>query len=61
MLVYRAFENGVLSEGQIAKKLRTDRVSARLMLEQVAGVIDDFTDAGYVSLVCDFAAPLVTA
>jgi len=61
LLAYRAFENGLLSQGQLAKKLRTDRVGARIMLEQVAGAVDNFTDSGYVSLLFDFAAPLVNA
>jgi Zn-dependent peptidase ImmA (M78 family)/DNA-binding XRE family transcriptional regulator len=61
LLAHRAFESGLLSEGQLAKKLRTDRVGARLMLEKVAGVIDDHSEDGYVSFVCDFAAPLVNA
>ena len=59
LLAYRAFDSALVSEGRLAKMLRTDRVSARLMLEKVAGTIDSNTGGEYFPLMCDFAAPLV--
>ena len=59
LLAHRAFEHALVSEGQVAKILRLDRVSARLMLEKVAGTIDSDAGGEYVPLMCDFAAPLV--
>lgn len=41
------------------KILRANRVSARLVLEKVAGTIDSNTGGEYIPLMCDFAAPLV--
>ncbi len=61
LLASRAYRAERLSEGQLAKKLRVDRVSARMMMEEVEGVIDDQTGGEYFGLVCDFAEPLVNA
>jgi Zn-dependent peptidase ImmA (M78 family) len=59
VLAKRAYDAGLLSEGQLAKKLRTDRVTARLLLEKLETLIDEKTDSGYVALELDLAMPLV--
>ncbi|HYJ06798.1 MAG TPA: XRE family transcriptional regulator [Chthoniobacterales bacterium] len=61
LLARRAYEEGLISEGQLAKKLRQDRVSARLTIEKLNGLIDAHTESGYQPLVVDFAERLVTA
>ncbi|HWM25779.1 MAG TPA: XRE family transcriptional regulator [Chthoniobacterales bacterium] len=61
LLARRAYEEGLISEGQLAKKLRQDRLSARLTIEKLDGLIDAHTENGYQPLVVDFAERLVTA
>jgi Zn-dependent peptidase ImmA (M78 family)/transcriptional regulator with XRE-family HTH domain len=61
MLAKRAYDAGLLSEGQLAKKLRTDRVSARLMMERLETLIDYKTGSGYLPLELDLATRLVEA
>lgn len=59
LLAYRAFEHALVSEGRLAKLLRTDRVSARQMIERVAAAIDSDAGGEYLPVMCDFADPLV--
>ena len=59
MLAKRAYDAGLLSQGQLAKKLRTDRVSARQIVERMDNLIDDKTGSGYEPLELDLASPVV--
>ncbi len=62
ILAKRAYDAGLLSEGQLARKLRTDRVTARMMLEKLETLIDDKTGSGYVPVLeLDLGAPVLDA
>jgi len=54
-LAVMAYEKGELSEGQFARMLRTDRVSARERLEQVNRKVTAESDTGYESLDVELA------
>jgi Zn-dependent peptidase ImmA (M78 family)/transcriptional regulator with XRE-family HTH domain len=43
LLAKNAFEAGLISEGQLAKKLRTDRVTARVRMEELDDLIRENT------------------
>ncbi len=58
-LAKEAYEEGFLSEGQLGRKLRTDPVSARIMLEELDDRIDDKTGADYYRLHLDLAQPVL--
>jgi Zn-dependent peptidase ImmA (M78 family)/DNA-binding XRE family transcriptional regulator len=58
-LAKEAYEEGLLSEGQLARKLRADRVSARVMLEELDDRIEDKTGANYHQLHLDLAQPVL--
>ena len=58
-LAKEAYEEGLLSEGQLARKLRTDPVGARVMLEELDDWIDDKTGADYHRLHLDLAQPVL--
>jgi Zn-dependent peptidase ImmA (M78 family) len=51
----------LLTEGQLARKLRLDRVSARLELEALRQMADDSADDGFTPLELDPAEGLVSA
>jgi Zn-dependent peptidase ImmA (M78 family)/DNA-binding XRE family transcriptional regulator len=53
-----AWERELLSEGQLAKMLRSDRVSARILVEQISGRFNAEADTGYERLDLDLAQPL---
>jgi Zn-dependent peptidase ImmA (M78 family)/transcriptional regulator with XRE-family HTH domain len=57
-LAVMAFEEGDLTEGQLAKFLRKDRVSARILLEQIGQRLNTEGEAGYESLGLELAHPL---
>jgi Zn-dependent peptidase ImmA (M78 family)/transcriptional regulator with XRE-family HTH domain len=61
LLAQRAFQEGLISEGQLAKKLRTDRVSARSKVQNLDDLIDEHTENGYQPLVVDVAEKLIPA
>jgi Zn-dependent peptidase ImmA (M78 family)/transcriptional regulator with XRE-family HTH domain len=61
LLARRAYDEGLISEGQLAKKLRTDRVTARGMIENLDELIDEHTVNGYQPLVVDVAERLIPA
>ncbi len=48
-LAITAYEDGDLSEGQLAKLLRVDRVSARIMVEELTHRFNKELDSGYAS------------
>ncbi len=48
-LAITAYEDGHLSEGQLAKLLRVDRVSARMMVEDLTHRFNKELDSGYAS------------
>ncbi len=58
-LAKEAYEEGLLSEGQLARKLRTDPVGARVMLEELDDWIDDKTGTDYHRLHLDLAQPVL--
>jgi hypothetical protein len=43
LLAKSAFEAGLISEGQLAKKLRTDRVTARVRMEELDDLVRENT------------------
>ena len=57
-LAVMAYERGELSEGQFARLLRTDRVSARVLLEQMSRKVNAESDSGYESLDLELAHSL---
>lgn len=57
-LAVEAFRKGHLSEGQLAKSLRTDRVSARLQVEQLAKEIHLEDGGSFTPITPDLAQPL---
>jgi Zn-dependent peptidase ImmA (M78 family)/transcriptional regulator with XRE-family HTH domain len=57
-LAVMAFEQELLSEGQFAKMLRTDRVSARVILEQISGRVTAEEESGYTRLDLELAHSL---
>jgi Zn-dependent peptidase ImmA (M78 family)/transcriptional regulator with XRE-family HTH domain len=57
-LAVRAFRNSELSEGQLAKYLRTDRLSSRLILEDLQNRIHREFEGDFTELELDLAQPL---
>ncbi len=57
-LAVYAFNEGLLSEGQLARMLRTDRVSARVLVEDVTHRINTDTNGHFTDLQLDLALPL---
>ncbi len=59
-LAVMAYEKGELSEGQLARYLRTDRVSARLLTEEMTQDFSAEREGNYQELEFDLALPLNT-
>jgi Zn-dependent peptidase ImmA (M78 family)/DNA-binding XRE family transcriptional regulator len=57
-LAVRAYNEGQLSEGQLAKMLRTDRVSARVLVDEVNSRINTENEGEFKNLPLDLASPL---
>jgi Zn-dependent peptidase ImmA (M78 family)/DNA-binding XRE family transcriptional regulator len=57
-LAVSAFRNGDLSEGQLAKYLRTDRLSSRLTVEELQNRIHREFEGDFTELELDLAQPL---
>jgi Zn-dependent peptidase ImmA (M78 family) len=57
-LAVMAWEKELLSEGQLAKILRSDHVSARVLVEQISQRFNAEAESGYESLELDLAQPL---
>ena len=57
-LAVTAFRNGQLSEGQLAKYLRTDRLSARLAAEELHNRVHREFEGDFTELEVDLAQPL---
>ena len=57
-LAVMAYEEGKLSEGQVAKMLRTDRVSARLIVEEVKQQFSTQRDGSYEDIELDLGLTL---
>jgi len=57
-LAVMAWEKELLSEGQLAKILRSDRVSARVLVEQISRRFNAEAESGYENLELDLAQPL---
>jgi Zn-dependent peptidase ImmA (M78 family)/transcriptional regulator with XRE-family HTH domain len=57
-LAVHAYNEGMLSEGQLARMLRTDRVSARIFVEEVTHRINTERDGQFTDLQLDLALPL---
>jgi len=57
-LAVSAFRSGSLSEGQLAKYLRTDRLSSRLIVEELQDRIHREFEGDFTELVLDLAQPL---
>jgi Zn-dependent peptidase ImmA (M78 family)/DNA-binding XRE family transcriptional regulator len=58
-LAVTAFRSGELSEGQLAKYLRTDRLSARLTVEELQKRVQREFEGDFTELELDLAQPLV--
>jgi Zn-dependent peptidase ImmA (M78 family)/transcriptional regulator with XRE-family HTH domain len=58
LLAVTAFRNGQLSEGQLAKYLRTDRLSARLTVEDLQNRLQSEVEGDFTGLELDLALPL---
>lgn len=58
LLAKAALEAGLISQGQLARKLRTDRVTARMRMEELDSLIDATTGSGYGPLRVDLALPI---
>jgi Zn-dependent peptidase ImmA (M78 family)/DNA-binding XRE family transcriptional regulator len=52
-LAVTAYMNGDLSEGQLAKVLRVDRITARIVIEEVSRLFNKEMEGGYASLDLD--------
>jgi Zn-dependent peptidase ImmA (M78 family)/DNA-binding XRE family transcriptional regulator len=57
-LAVMAYEKGELSEGQLAQYLRTNRVSARLLMEEMTQDFSTEREGDYQELEFDLALPL---
>lgn len=57
-LAVTAFRNGQLSEGQLAKYLHTDRLSARLTVEELQNRVHREFEGDFTELEVDLAQPL---
>lgn len=57
-LAVSAFRNGDLSEGQLAKYLRSDRLSSRLIVEELQNRIHREFEGDFTGLELDLAQPL---
>ena len=57
-LAVSAFRNGDLSEGQLAKYLRSDRLSSRLIVEELQNRIHREFEGDFTELELDLAQPL---
>jgi Zn-dependent peptidase ImmA (M78 family)/DNA-binding XRE family transcriptional regulator len=57
-LAVTAFRNGQLSEGQLARYLRTDRLSARLTVEEFQNRVQREFEGDFTELELDLAQPL---
>ena len=57
-LAVEAFRKGYLSEGQLARYLRTDRVSARMQVEQLETEIHLENGGDFTAIAPDLAQPL---
>lgn len=57
-LAVLAYDKGEISEGQLAKMLRTDRVSARAVVEEVNEVINAERGGEFPNLPLDLSVPL---
>ncbi|HLG15093.1 MAG TPA: XRE family transcriptional regulator [Blastocatellia bacterium] len=58
VLAVMAYRKGDLSEGQLAKMLRTDRVSARVLVDEILDVIHAEDEGEFPSLPLDLALPI---
>jgi Zn-dependent peptidase ImmA (M78 family)/DNA-binding XRE family transcriptional regulator len=58
-LAITAYEDGHLSEGQLAKLLRVDRVSARMMVEELTHRFNKELDSGYASFELNLSQNIV--
>jgi Zn-dependent peptidase ImmA (M78 family)/transcriptional regulator with XRE-family HTH domain len=57
-LAVTAFRNGHLSEGQLAKYLHTDRLSTRLVVEEVQNQVHREIEGDFTEVEVDLAQPL---
>ena len=57
-LAVSAFRNGDLSEGQLARYFRTDRLSSRLIVEELQNRIHREFEGDFTELELDLAQPL---
>jgi len=57
-LAVMAYEKGELSEGQLTRFLRTDRVSARMLVEEMTQDFSTEREGNYEDLELDLALPL---
>ena len=58
MRLIMAYEKGELSEGQLTRFLRTDRVSARMLVEEMTQDFSTEREGNYEDLELDLALPL---
>jgi len=56
-----AYDQELLTEGQLSHKLRLDRVSARLELEALRQIADDSAEDGFTPIELDPSQGLVSA
>lgn len=54
-LAVMAYEDGHLSEGQLAKRLRVDRVTARMLVEELTHRFNKEVESGYASFELDLS------
>jgi hypothetical protein len=57
-LAVMAFRNGQLSEGQLAKYLRTDRLAARMTVEDFQNRVQREVEGDFTEVEVDLAQPL---
>lgn len=57
-LAVMAYEKGELSEGQLTRYLRTDRVSARMLVEEMTQDFSTEREGNYADIELDLALPL---
>jgi len=61
LLAKIAYDRDLLTEGQLSRKLRLDRVSARLELEALRQIADGSAEDGFTPIELDPAQGLVSA
>ena len=57
-LAVMAYSKGLISEGQLSKLLRLDRVSSRELVEKVSNQFNTAVESGYEPFELDLAQPL---